>query len=247
MSEEIKDPNTIELSVHETVGVSELHPGGKTVPKPTTQEVSVNDTVGLSEQTPGSPKDTKPAGMSREDIIKYVLERKVFLSEHFVAPHHKKSRRVTNEDLLRVIEDAKVLHEICLVGRGDYNAAFAMAHPQIDDQDPLRFFITQEGQFYINPVIINHTKHLNDKKEGCMSNPSDPMKTVMRFHKITVRYQTIAYKEKNGQVVSEPFLTPEVTAEYGSRESEILQHEMQHLNGSNIYFENASALDCVGE
>jgi peptide deformylase len=219
MSTEEKDPNTFEVSVHEEVGLKELTPGGD----------------------PDAPKE-----MTKEQVIEMVLKRRMELTDKYVEPHNKKSRQVTNEDVPRVMEDAKLMHEMCMIGRADYTTAYAIAHPQINDTDPLRFFVTADGQIVINPVITNYTQQFLDKKEGCMSFPEEPMKEVFRFNKITVKYQTLVYKSKDGLPVEDPRLSPVVESHFSSNESQIWQHECQHLNGSNIYDENANALDAIG-
>jgi peptide deformylase len=183
------------------------------------------------------------AKKEREEAVKKVLERKVFLADKYVKPHNKKSRKVTEEDLDRVLEDAPIMHEMCLVGRGDYTTAYAIAHPQINDEDPLAFYVTFEGQIVINPHIINHTRHFVDKREGCMSYPEEPMKTVLRYNKVTARYQTVVTnveKDEKGEDKTVYKLSPDVETKYEGAEAQVVQHECSHLLGHNIYDEGYS-------
>lgn len=212
---EKKDPNTLEVQVYEDVGISEIHPGGGRKKEPT-----------------------------REEILKLVLERKVALSSLYVMSHNKKSRKIENKDLERVLKDAQIMHEMCLVGRGDYNSAYAVAHSQIDDKDPLRFYVTTEGQIIVNPVIFNHTNYFTEKKEGCLSNPDEPMKIIKRFHKIQMRYQNITQRGGDKKTLE---LSPILEINLNGTQAEIVQHELDHCNGSNIYFESFTSYDCLGE
>lgn len=211
---------------------------------PNTFEAFVSDSVGVTEQYPGTAGEKK--GPSQEEIMKIVLERRVELAKEYVTPHNKKSRIVEDADVPRVIHDAKVMHEMCLVGRADYTTAYAIAHPQVNDEDPLRFYVTAEGHVVVNPVILHTTDMFMDQREGCMSFPEEPMKTVIRFHKIHLRYQSITYKEKDGVPMGEPTLSKPIVTQYKGKIAQIIQHECQHLNGVNIYDADASAADAIG-
>lgn len=188
--------------------------------------------------------EEKPA-ITQAEVLQIVLERRVELAKEYVEPHNKKAREVTEKDLVRVMSDSKVMHEMCLVGRADYTTAYAIAHTQVNDEDPLAFYVTIDGQVIINPVITNYTKQLIDRMEGCMSYPAEPMKIVLRFNKVTLQYQTITYKEKDGVPVGDPTLTPEVVSKYESKEAQVIQHELTHLNGHNIYDEDANASHAI--
>ncbi len=205
---------------------------------PNTFEVFVAEEIGTTDKFNPPPEEgEKP---SQEEIMKMVLERKVFLADKYVEPHHTVSRFVVEEDLKRVIEDANVMHEMCMVGRGDYNSAYAIAHPQICNEDPLRFYVTSEGQVIINPVIIGHGQAAYQKREGCMSYPGEPMKPIFRYGQVTVEYQTLAIKEEDGKQVGEPYLSPKIKTTYKNVDAEIVQHECAHLNGHDIYEPKAS-------
>lgn len=227
-----KDPNTFEVSVHDSVGVREVGPGGPVPKEPATQE-----------------KTDEELQAEREEAIRKVLERKVELADKYVQPHTVVSRRVKEEDLPRLLQDAKIMHEMCLVGHGEYNTAFAIAHSQIEDKEPLRFFVTIKGEIYINPVITAHGHELQQVQEGCMSHPSEPMKTVTRFKKVTAKFRTIAHKvnPQTGESLGAHYLSREVTREFDGAMAQILQHECQHLNGWDIYMDGVSALKALNE
>ncbi len=229
MSQE-KDPNTLEVSVADTVGVAEAHPGGASAP------------------TEAAPEKTEEEIQAeREEIVRKVLERKVELADMYVKPHKKASRRVKENDLTRVLDDAPIMHEMCMVGNGEYNTAYAIAHSQINDEDPLRFFVTINGEIYINPIIVAHSHVLTQTQEGCMSYPAEPMKSVSRFEKVTVKYRTITHKvdPATGESIGEKTLTKEITTEFGGMMGQIMQHECQHLNGWDIYCEGTGMLKAL--
>jgi len=210
----------------------------------------VYDSVGVKEEHPGSGKsesgEKKTEELSREEALQKISERRVELSKRFVPPHNNVSRHVTEADVERIVEEAKILYEICLVGRGEYNHVYAMAHPQIDDKDPLRFFVTTEGFIIVNPVIFDNTHYLVTKTEGCMSYPEEPVKDVFRYHKCRMSYQTLKYKEKDGEKVTDPSLSPFTTSNYSGEDANIVQHEVAHLNGHDIYTDH-SATNALGD
>lgn len=235
MSNNEKDPNTLEVSVSETVGVSELSPGGASAPKPEEDEDETESEQILRKE--------------RDDALAALRERQVFLAEQYAKPHTVKSRRVKAADVPRVVEDAKLMHEMCMVGRGDYTTAHAIAHSQIDGVDPLRFFVTLEGQIFINPVLTIKGYELENVQEGCMTYPEEPLKSVMRYKKVTAKYRTLAHKvdPKTDEEVAEPYLTNEITMDFDGQMARILQHECQHLNGGDIYIDNGGASKAFNE
>jgi len=172
----------------------------------------------------------------------YEVERNRLLSL-YVPPHHKKSRQVIEKDISRVTEDGRDLLTLCSLPRGPYMGSEAMAHPQITDKDPLRFFMLPNGLIVINPLIVNHTKIAIFTEEGCMSYPNEPVKTMVpRYHKITVEFQTLVTDEKSKKTKIGPFMVEELS----SHSSHVFQHEICHLNGYDIYQENLDPAWAVG-
>lgn len=212
-----KDPNVLEVKAVEEIIMKDVPPG---MPAPTLAQVEEN-----------LPKE------EIEKRQKIMLEYSR-LSARYCPPHNKKSRWVTSADLPKVLADGKDLVAMCNLPRGKYSGIAALAHPQIDDQDPLRFFILPNGMVVINPVISNHTKVTVMKKEGCMSFEENEIKEdVARFNKVTVTYQTLQRSEGS----EDPVLSPPTTETFNGSMSHIYQHEISHLNGCNIYDEDYSA------
>ena len=201
-----------------------------------TFEVSVVDSIGVSELHPGSKEPTpEQASPSKEEVLQKVLERRVELAKYYVPAHTKKSRLVTESDIPRVVKDGKILHEMALTGRANYTMVSALAHPQMEMVDPLRFYVTLEGVVIINPVIRSTDKHLISAPEGCMTFDTTPMKEVTRYKKIYLRYQTLMQRQKNGKPIEDPLISEPVNMTLTDMQARIAQHEIDHLNGIYIY------------
>lgn len=215
-------PETLSVNVAEEVKMRDVPPGGS---PPTQQQIE--------EKLPQDEVERR-----QKIILEYTR-----LSGRYVAPHNLKSRWVTVADLPRVVSDGKDLVAMCNIPRGKYSGISALAHPQIDDKDPLRFFVLPNGMVVINPVITNNTKAPLFKEEGCMSFPDmDMKKMIPRYNKITVTYQTLARVDEN----SEPILSRPITENLNGGPSHVFQHECGHLNGCNIYDADYASEKSIG-
>lgn len=211
MSNNEEQPEPLKIFVSENVKVEAVGPGMQT---PTAKE--------QEEKLP--PEEV-------EKRQKIMLEYTRLLGR-YCPPHNKQSRWVKPSDVLKVEADGKDLVAMCRLPRGAYGGIAALAHSQIDDKDPLRFFVLPNGMVIINPVITNHTKVPVYKEEGCMSFPDTPiLSMVPRYNKVNVTYQTLA-KEKDD---SEPVLSKSISENVNGSIAHVFQHECGHLNGCNIY------------
>jgi hypothetical protein len=157
------------------------------------------------------------------------MAEKIDYKKFYVAPHKVVSLPVeSEEELRRVNEAAPILAEMCHVDHGMYPSAFAVAHSQINDIDPLRFFVDYRGLAVINPVITRHTEHVVKSREGCMSFPDRTPIDVWRWNKIEGTYQTIGQDGK---------LTEVRSVKLSGREARVWQHEIDHMNCKYIYDE----------
>lgn len=152
----------------------------------------------------------------------------VSLLSLYVRPHEKISRKVEEKDIPVIVEYAEKLQKLCHTRSGIYPSAFAIAHCQINDTDPLRFYVTWEGNIIINPVILRHTRNTVSDLEGCLSFPRNMPVKVERWYKLELCYDTL---EKDGDSYK---LSPRV-ANLKGREARIAQHEQDHLDGKMIY------------
>lgn len=181
----------------------------------------------------GKPKEDRGQAEYYERVMKYL--------QRYVAPHKVKSRWVTNADIETLKSEGDVMVNLCTIPKGMYGNVAAIAHSQIEDKEPLRFFAMPDGLLVINPVIFRHTNAEIEKSEGCMSFTEEPMKKVPLYHKITVLYQVIKQKEDGSLELSDV-----IEEGYAGPLSAIFQHECSHLNGKYIYDEDYQASDAIG-
>lgn len=167
------------------------------------------------------------SGISFMDFFKLEPsdEEKLIL-ERYVAPHPLKSRKVLEEDLPRVMDEAKILYTLCFLPRGQYTGGEAVAHSQIDDKDPLQLFVLKSKEIILNSEIVNHTDTLISKEEGCLTFPEDLIVKTERWNKVTIKYQTLTPEGK---------LSDWITENVNGLRSQIMQHEQDHNDGVYIY------------
>lgn len=138
----------------------------------------------------------------------------------------KPSRAVKLGDFTRVKKEGKLIALLCRKPLGRYRCALALAHCQVDHDDPLRFFVFNNGRIVVNPHIeeIFDGDFIRDT-EGCLSYPFRPEVSVKRCAKIRVTYTEINLKGKKEE-------KNEVLEGMIAR---IFQHEIDHMNGYAIY------------
>jgi len=138
-----------------------------------------------------------------------------------VKEHRLKSRPVTDADVSRVLADVEEMKKLFT------KDTLALAHSQVDDNDPLAFFLTADWDIVVNPVITRFTNYWVDCGEGCMTFPDRTGIKKQRRHKIDVKCQTI----EDGE------LTERETVTLSSNPSFMFQHEIDHINGIYCYDE----------
>lgn len=118
--------------------------------------------------------------------------------------------------------------------RGNYESAYALPHTQVSES-PKKFFVVNwkmkglKEMFgtwcVVNPEIIEELYPV-DNQEACMSFPFRSPKRVTRFYYIRMKYYV-------------PFwfgILRKKVKEFKGLPAFIIQHEIQHLLGKNIYF-----------
>lgn len=140
----------------------------------------------------------------------------------------KSSRKVEKKDLKRLKKDAAEMIALCQKPIGRYPGALALAHCQVDHDDPLRFFVMASGAIIINPEIECDEDSLeyHYEREGCLSYPFRSIVKTRRLKKIFGNYETFA---KNGKLIKRK--DQEIVGLFSS----IMQHEIDHFNGIAIY------------
>jgi len=157
------------------------------------------------------------------------LLTKTSMTSRYVKPHKKVSRAVSMQDLELVATDAEVMIRMCREQHGVHMAAFAIAHSQINDADPLRFFVLANGMVILNPVITRHTNVPMNKEEGCMSFPDLGKTTLPRYTTIEVEYALLI------KLGGRPAFSKKHQEKLKGMEAQIWQHEVDHMNGKYIY------------
>jgi peptide deformylase len=118
--------------------------------------------------------------------------------------------------------------------KGEYPTTYAIAHAQVTDT-PFSFFVVSKAvldqnlfkhRVIINPVVISG-EDLMVLKEGCMSFPHRKAKNVARYTKLKVQYDVQGISGALERI-TEDLIWPQ---------SQIFQHEADHCNGKNIYFD----------
>lgn len=216
--------------------------------EPETLKVEVFETVKTKEVPPGTPKPTskeKEEALPPEEVEKRqkIMTEYTRLLGRYVDPHNKKARWILATDLARVMADGKDMVALCNLPRGKYSGIAALSHPQIDDKDPLRFFVLPAGNVIINPMIVGHTKAPVFKNEACMSYPYEDIKTMVpRYNKVTVVYQTLSKLDAKSEITMS---TPIIESLTGGP-AHIFQHKIGHLNGCNIHDKDYDPVKSVG-
>ena len=165
--------------------------------------------------------------------------------------HYKISKPV--KSYKEIAKEAEELKEYIVNGKyeGLYNKAFAIAHNQVS-YNPMAFFVVSpdviaenmfESQVIINPEIVEAEKtrelvregtgqtilvsNVRQMKDACMSFAFREPKNVNRFDKIKVKYQIKGF-----------WGLKTVIRELEGMASQIFQHETDHINAKNVYFES---------
>lgn len=215
---------------------------------PEVLKIDVSETIKIKDIPPGNPAPSmkdKEEALPPEEVAKRqkIMVEYTRLSGRYVEPHNKKARWVKKEDLPVVLADGSDMVAMCNLSRGNYSSIAALSHPQIDNKDPLRFFVMPNGMVIINPVITDHTKAPIFKNEACMSYPFEEIKTMVpRYNKITVTYQTLQKEVGKG----DPILSKPVTEALTGGPAHVFQHKIGHLNGCNIFDKDYAPEKSVG-
>lgn len=147
-------------------------------------------------------------------------------TDRYVKPHSKISREVNNDDIQLVKNDSDIMFRLCHTKHGIYAGGLAVAHQQIEDNDPLRFFVLADGEIIINPRITRHTNHTVDSEEGCLSFENNKQIIVQRWNKCEVEYQKI---NKDG------LLSDFILESLSGKRAKIFQHEIDHFDCKYIF------------
>ncbi len=149
------------------------------------------------------------------------------LTKRYKEPHDVISREVEIKDVKRVELEGDILRKLCFRPVGMYSGGLAVAHQQITNKDPLRFFVLKTGEIIINAKIIRHTNHTVDSKEGCLTYSKTPEITIQRWNKCEVEYQKLEGEDGG--------LSDTITENLEGKRAKIFQHEIDHFDCEDIY------------
>lgn len=138
-----------------------------------------------------------------------------------IAPHRKISRFVREGDIERAASQAAGM--LTLIKKFEH--CVALAHPQVDESDPLRMYVTREGLVVINPVIILPGRDIVESHEGCMTFYGRP--TIIKQRR---RIVTLSFQEIQGTTLTDG---REMTLK--GFPAFVAQHEIDHLDGVYCY------------
>lgn len=179
-----------------------------------------------------NPEEFKKVTVDIEGTPIKIESAKEPVAKRLVKPHSKKSRSVTETDVNRVVEESVVLYELCFTPVGLYKGAFAVHHSQIDDKDPLNFFVSADKRIIINPTITRHSNYLVDSKEACLTFPEKEQIVVPRWQKCEIDYVTIMVDPKDNKKFK---LSSVIKEKLNGPSAFIIQHEVNRGNGTYIY------------
>jgi hypothetical protein len=181
----------------------------------------------MIQSAPGPKKEVKVDQIpkKREPSMVEILNR-------IVPPHKVPSKRVSLNDIDRVVEEAKILYILCFQPTGLYKGSYATHHAQIDDKHPLNFFVMADRRIIINPVITRHVNYFIDSKEACMTFSDKEQVIVPRWHKIEVEYTTVMLDPENKD---EFRLSSPIQESLQGMAAIVFQHESDHGIPKYIY------------
>lgn len=150
-----------------------------------------------------------------------------------IPPHKVKSREVTMADLDRVASEGAEMLDIMeyLVSHGVWKNIAALAHSQVTDQDPLRFFVLRPAMakelswehsvIIANPVFTPQSySTLKPEYEQCVTFPNTTKTKTFRHYKGKLKFMT-----QDG--VIEDLVKGKL--------AQICQHEIDHFYARYIY------------
>lgn len=136
-----------------------------------------------------------------------------------VPVHRKASRKVEAKDMQKVLQIAEDMRAWMM----QRHSCSGLAHCQVDETDPMAFFIT-ENELIINPHIIWHSPGMIESKEGCMTYPDREWINHSRHKSIIIGYEIFKNKKfikKDKQVMGFDAI--------------VYQHEIDHINAKYCY------------
>ncbi len=128
----------------------------------------------------------------------------------------EKCELVAEHDLPSLPPIIADLHDTIMDFRARYGAGRAIAAPQIGFMKRLVYMHIDRPAVFINPVLENLSSEMVELWDDCMSFP-DLFVRVRRHKRCRIRYRDLEWNERNWELEDDL--------------SELLQHEVDHLDG----------------
>ena len=129
---------------------------------------------------------------------------------------YQKCEALTRKELPQIIPWAQTLDSLILQFRATYGAGRAIAAPQIGIMKRLVCMHLDEPVVFINPVLSNLSEEMIELWDGCMCFPLLLVK-LRRHKRCTITFRDLNWNEHTWQLEND--------------HSELLQHEVDHLDG----------------
>lgn len=123
---------------------------------------------------------------------------------------------VEENDLPEITQIIPGLHNIILEFRSKYNAGRAIAAPQVGYMKRLVYMYIDQPVVFINPCFISLSSEKFTLWDDCMSFP-DLLVLLERHHSVTLVYEDLQFNKREMAL--------------SGALSELLQHEVDHLDG----------------
>jgi peptide deformylase len=161
-----------------------------------------------------------------------------------IEPHHQISRDVTEDDIPRVLSEAEQMLDLVaeLVADRVFANIFALAHSQVEKDDPLRFFVlnpahpyikdnwnlAEHGFLVLNPSITRHTKTTVERAEGCVTFSGRTAAIIERWNKCEVEFRPVL--SADSVLAAAP-----IHLSLSSLMAQVFQHEIDHMEAKYVY------------
>lgn len=138
-----------------------------------------------------------------------------------------------------------IVAEKCYFPASKHTDCFAVAQPQVNEENPLRYFVINpkweelaksfKGIIIVNPKLLQGDwRTMKTQPEACLSFPYRPMVKVQRFLSIEAQYDIIyVIKDDDGNFHSKAKEKKVVILEGVA--AVVFQHSLDCLNGKYIY------------
>jgi peptide deformylase len=156
-----------------------------------------------------------------------------------IAPHKNVSRLVKPDEAMLVFKESEKIFPLLDTPIGLYRNFYAIAHPQIEADRPLRFFVVNPNAMeflgyrsvvIVNPVIERHTNQEVDSEEGCATFSKRPPAKVKRWNKCEDAFSPRVFDENKV-----PMIGARIHLKLNGKVAKIFQHEIDHLDAKYIY------------